>query len=399
MLQLISRHSRSASAGFLITSLVILLAIALPCALLAQTAGEGSVAGTVTDSTGAVVANAHVRATNAATNISTETTTGSAGLYTISPLPVGTYSVTIMAKGYKTMTQENLHVDALSELAFNPVLTIGAATETVTVTTAPPVLDTENANLGVVIENSDYSELPILMSTTQQRDPTAFATLVPGAQAGSRTPLIAGLSNYQGYLYLDGVPSETINQQGDNRTVALNVSLEFNAVSAAPVPYIAAARAGVFFPLVRRAYGAVHAALRDAMVGQISDGFINYPEIKFTHLARGGIRLRNPPSSPTSADMVRAQAGRDRLSVRNCATALYDWRQRPSRSDVSRICPAVERALCDAASHPSHARADVSRIRNALWCNPAAGAGRTYSLLGRWRGFHCRRDCVESNGG
>ena len=226
MLQLISRHSRSASAGFLITSLVILLAIALPCALLAQTAGEGSVAGTVTDSTGAVVANAHVRATNAATNISTETTTGSAGLYTISPLPVGTYSVTIMAKGYKTMTQENLHVDALSELAFNPVLTIGAATETVTVTTAPPVLDTENANLGVVIENSDYSELPILMSTTQQRDPTAFATLVPGAQAGSRTPLIAGLSNYQGYLYLDGVPSETINQQGDNRTVALNVSLE-----------------------------------------------------------------------------------------------------------------------------------------------------------------------------
>jgi hypothetical protein len=50
--------------------------------------------------------------------------------------------------------------------------------------------------------------------------------LLPGAQAGSRTPLIAGLSNYQGYLYLDGVPSETINQQGDNRTVALNVSLE-----------------------------------------------------------------------------------------------------------------------------------------------------------------------------
>ena len=64
------------------------------------------------------------------------------------------------------------------------------------------------------------------MSTTQQRDPTAFAVLLPGAQAGSRTPLIAGLSNYQGYLYLDGVPSETINQQGDNRTVALSMSVE-----------------------------------------------------------------------------------------------------------------------------------------------------------------------------
>ena len=109
---------------------------------------------------------------------------------------------------------------------FNPVLSVGAATETVTVTTAPPVLDTESPILGVVMENSEYTNLPILMSTTQQRDPTAFASLVPGAQSGSRTPLVAGLSNYQGYLYLDGVPSETINQQGDNRTVSLSMSLE-----------------------------------------------------------------------------------------------------------------------------------------------------------------------------
>jgi hypothetical protein len=194
--------------------------------LRAQTAGEGAITGTVLDSTGTAVSNATVTATNVATRISTERTTSSAGLYSITPLPVGTYSVTIVAKGFKTLAQENLVVDALNELVFNPVLTIGSATETVTVTTAPPVLDTENANLGAVIENSEYSALPILMSTTQQRDPTAFASLEPGAQPGSRTPLIAGLSNYQGYLYLDGVPSETINQQGDNRTVALNMSLE-----------------------------------------------------------------------------------------------------------------------------------------------------------------------------
>ena len=226
MLQLISRPGRSASAGFLITILVALIAIALPCSLQAQTAGEGSVTGTVSDSTGAVVPNAHVTATNAATHISTETKTDSAGLYSIAPLPVGTYSVTITAKGYKNMTQENLRVDALGELAFSPVLAVGAATETVTVTSAPPVLDTESPILEGIMENQDYAALPIVMSTTQQRDPTAFAVLLPGAQAGSRTPLIAGLSNYQGYLYLDGVPSETINQQGDNRTVALSMSVE-----------------------------------------------------------------------------------------------------------------------------------------------------------------------------
>ena len=226
MLQRIPRPHRLAPVGLMITILLVLLACAVPQALLAQTAGEGTITGTVTDSTGAVVSNATVTATNNATNVSTVRTTSSAGLFTIAPLPVGFYTVTVTAKGFKALKQENLDVDALAELVFNPVMSVGAATETVTVTTAPPVLDTESPILGVVMENAEYTNLPIVMSTTQQRDPTAFASLVPGAQSGSRTPLVAGLSNYQGYLYLDGVPSETINQQGDNRTVALSMSME-----------------------------------------------------------------------------------------------------------------------------------------------------------------------------
>ncbi len=217
---------RSARVRLGFAGMLILLTSALPCALRAQTAGEGTITGTVTDATGAVVPSATVTATNAATNVSTVRTTSSAGIYTISPLPVGIYSLTVAAKGFKTLNQENLNVDALNPLAFDPVMGVGSASETVTVTTAPPVLDTESAVLGAVMENHDYSNLPILMSTTQQRDPTAFATLVPGAQGGSRTPVVGGIANYQGYLYLDGVPSETINQQGDNRTVALSMSLE-----------------------------------------------------------------------------------------------------------------------------------------------------------------------------
>ena len=226
MLQLISRSGRPAPIRLLVTALLVLLTCALPGALQAQTAGEGSISGTVTDSTGAVVSNAAVTATNTATRVSTERSSDRAGLYTISPLPVGTYSVTVTAKGFKVLKQENLIVDALSEGVFNPVLSVGATTETVTVTTAPPVLDTESPILEGTLENHDYAALPIVMGTAAARDPTAFAVLLPGAQAGSRTPLIAGLSNYQGYLYIDGVPSETINQQGDNRMVSLGMSIE-----------------------------------------------------------------------------------------------------------------------------------------------------------------------------
>ena len=226
MPQQTSRLLRVTSIRLIVLGLLVLFTCAHPGRVRAQTAGEGSIEGTVTDSTGAVIAGGKVTATNAANNIATSRTTTKDGLFTIAPLEPGTYTLTVEAQGFKTLKQENLDVVGLGVLAFNPVMAIGSTTETVEVTAAPPVLDTESALLGAVMENTAYSNLPLFQSTTQQRDPTAFATLVPGAQGGSRTPVIGGTANYNGYLYMDGVPSETINQQGDNRTVALNMSPE-----------------------------------------------------------------------------------------------------------------------------------------------------------------------------
>jgi len=166
------RRSFSASIGRGCCLLTVLGILATPLALMAQTAGEGTITGTVRDSTGAVVAGATVTATDAATNVSTSRDTSSAGDYTIAPLPPGIYSVKVTAKGFKSLTQENLAVDALVSLGFNPVLTIGEATETVVVTSAPPVMDTTNATLGLVMENSTYANLPLQMNAAQ-RDPTA----------------------------------------------------------------------------------------------------------------------------------------------------------------------------------------------------------------------------------
>lgn len=221
-----SRLFCAKSVRLFVLGMLAFLVSTYPGAVKAQTGGDGSITGTVTDSTGAVIGDAKITAINQATNISATRTTSSSGLYTVAPLHPGIYTVTVEAQGFKTLKQENLDVVGLGVLAFNPSLTIGTATETVNVTAAPPVLDTQSAILGAVMENTVYSNLPLFQSTTQQRDPTAFATLVPGAQGGSRTPVIGGTANYNGYLYMDGVPSETINQQGDNRTVSLNMSPE-----------------------------------------------------------------------------------------------------------------------------------------------------------------------------
>ncbi len=213
------------------------LSLAIPAALTAQTAGQGTISGTVTDSTGAVIPGAKVIATNAATNVATERIASSAGLFTIAPLPPGTYSVSVEASGFRTLKQDNLAVNALGVLTYNPVLSIGQATETVEVSAAPPVLNTSNATVGLVMENTTYANLPLQLNNSQ-RDPTAFASLAPGAQAGIRVPIVGGTGNYLGQLYIDGMPAETINQQGDNRIVSQGIDLDavdqFQVVTSTP---------------------------------------------------------------------------------------------------------------------------------------------------------------------
>src|SRR5258705_3325007 len=217
--------------------LAVVLPVAVPAALRSQTAGQGTLTGTVTDSTGAAIPDATVVATNIATGNSTQRTSSSSGLYAMAPLPPGTYSLSVQASGFRTLKQDNLVVNALGVLGFNPVLTVGETAETVEVTAAPPVLNTTNATVGLVMENTTYANLPLQMNNAQ-RDATAFASLAPGAQAGTRVPIVGGTGNFLGQLYIDGMPAETINQQGDNRLVSQGIDLDavdqFQVVTSTP---------------------------------------------------------------------------------------------------------------------------------------------------------------------
>jgi hypothetical protein len=214
------RHS------FLTLLLLFCLALVLPST--AQTGGEGGIQGSVVDSTGAAVPNATVTAKNVATGVSTTRQTTSAGVFTISPILPGTYTVTAGAPGFDTVMQKNLTVNALVMTPLDLTLKVGTATTEVTVTSAPPQLETANATLGLTIENAAYANLPLIMNNAQ-RDPTAFGALAPGAQGGTiaaRLPVIGGTGNYLGQLYLDGLPAETVSQQGDNRLVSQAVTVD-----------------------------------------------------------------------------------------------------------------------------------------------------------------------------
>ena len=226
----------SSQSFFRPTSRRVVLALALCVsaplvslnAAFAQTGGEGAISGTVADSTGAVIANATVIATNVNTGIETKRTSSGSGLYSISPIIPGMYTVTVTAPGFRTFKQENIQVNAVSNFGLNVALQTGSESQTVTVTDAPPSLETTNPTLGGTIDNATYTALPVMITGSQQRDVTQFSNLLPGAQVnpGGRSSIIGGTGQRLGELYLDGLPLTTLSQQGDNRPVFNIVPLE-----------------------------------------------------------------------------------------------------------------------------------------------------------------------------
>jgi len=209
-------------AGSLLIALgVVLFSTHLP----AQTGGEAGIQGTVTDSEEAAIPNATVTVTNDATGVSISRQTNGGGLYTISPILPGTYTVQVKAQGFSDYVQRNLTANALVMTSLNIAMRVGAANEQVEVTAAPPQLITTNASLGLTVENTTYANLPLALNG-QQRDPTFVAQLSPGATTGARLPIIGGTGNYLGQLYLDGLPAQTVSQQGDNRLVSQSLSVD-----------------------------------------------------------------------------------------------------------------------------------------------------------------------------
>jgi len=226
--------NRKSASTFLWLLLISVFALISAPRALAQIGGTGSIQGVVTDTTGAVISGATVTATNVATGVKTERQTTGAGLYVISPLPPGEYTIAVSANGFKPLMQEKVVVDALSAVGLNLSLQVGATNETVTITSAPAQLNTTDARLGTTIRNELYTNLPLAMGTAVAgsgigqgpRNPGAFIFLLPGVSEGNRWGTINGAQGFSKDVFIEGVPITDPIQQGEGRTISLGVSVE-----------------------------------------------------------------------------------------------------------------------------------------------------------------------------
>jgi carboxypeptidase family protein/TonB-dependent receptor-like protein len=142
----------------------------------AQVTGA-TVSGTITDPSGAVVANATVSTTNTATTVTREVTSDSAGLYTIPNLIPGIYDIKVTATGFSTSVQSGINLSVGQQLQLNFSLKVGQASTQVQVTEAAPQIDLTSSAVSGQVESETVRELPL-----NGRDWTQLATLQPGVK-------------------------------------------------------------------------------------------------------------------------------------------------------------------------------------------------------------------------
>jgi hypothetical protein len=228
MKTIFSRILSGISPRMLIGSLVAVLV----CGAVgrAQTV-TGAVTGIITDQAGAVIVGATVVAHNMDTGVDSAATSDSAGLYRIGFLPIGRYQVMVSAAGFGKLTIPTFHLEAVQTATFNVTLAAGSVSTTVNVSTAAPILNTNDATLSGTFTANTIQNFPL-----NGLDFSALTLYVPGAVSTAGTSGTTGIERSTYY-------TDTINVNG-NRAQANNYTLDGidinesfnNLISYSPAP-------------------------------------------------------------------------------------------------------------------------------------------------------------------
>jgi hypothetical protein len=214
---------------------------------------QGRFVGHIQDPTGAVIVGATVEATNVATNIVQRAHTNDSGDFVITPVPGGSYIVTVTAQGFQKATTKAIEVQVGQIVREDLILPIGTANTTVEVTSTIPLLSTDSATSGQVITNQQLTELPV-----NGRGFYRLAQLTPGAALLPPTGnslairpevvngnVISGIRGSATSFLMDGVDVSEQHQGGTFIQTSIDALQEFSVQQS---PYSAEYnRGGAFF--------------------------------------------------------------------------------------------------------------------------------------------------------
>ena len=207
---------------------------------------SSKITGTVTDASGAVISGATVTARDTSRGTAYPTQTNSAGVYYLSPLPIGDYTLTVTATGFSTVQHPAISLAMNQTARVDVAMVVGQTSQTVEVSAAPPLLQTDQTFMGTVLDaranvtlplaTRNYNQLTLLSPGAVSLNPGAFTGSQASFQVGR--PYINGNREQTNNYILDGMD----NNQIDNNDVAFAPSVdaiqEFNLISQnAPASY------------------------------------------------------------------------------------------------------------------------------------------------------------------
>ena len=190
---------------------------------------KATINGAVTDQSGAVIVGATVTVTNMETGARFTGQSNEAGIYRVSALPVGTYSIEYQKSGFKKLIRSGLTLATAQVAEVNVNMAPGAVSELVEVTTAPVLLDTETTDIGTAMTANSMKNLPLdINSSGVGRDITSFIySNIPTTEGGNWQGHIAGSQNVTKNVMVDGVDS-TAGLQGFVQSIGMEAVQEMN---------------------------------------------------------------------------------------------------------------------------------------------------------------------------
>ena len=185
---------------FLVSILVLAVSL-IPAApeSFSQEMTKGELSGVVTDASGARVPAASVVATHITTQFTREAQSNDSGVYVMSFLPIGEYTLSAESSGFRKYSQSGINLGGGDKKVIDIVLEVGEVTDVIEVTAAAPLVDRSDATLGVNLEASTVATLPV-----NGRDFSSILILQPGAVQGGQGAFSSGNNLQRGGVHEPG---------------------------------------------------------------------------------------------------------------------------------------------------------------------------------------------------
>jgi hypothetical protein len=196
---------KSISVKQLNAVLILMLVLMSPVFMYAQ-ADRGTITGTISDSTGAVMGSVSILATQVATGVEFKAVSNDHGFYTLSELPIGSYNLSFSRAGFKVFNQNGIVLETQHTASLNVVLQIGTVSESIQVS-GTPVLEMQT-EVGTNINASEMTDLPLTVNGG--RDITSFAfSITPNVSGSEWSSNIAGSQGFTKSVLIDGTSTDS----------------------------------------------------------------------------------------------------------------------------------------------------------------------------------------------